>query len=280
VSEKQPRAQDATAGAGARSAFALVFAAASSVCFAFARSLIGYEWVLYLLGVATAISAIALQVSKVVLDFRRDVEAANFRVLLRDALLPVTGLVAEMQVDATSQVRREQIKTVATAAVGGICALITPHAKRVRANVFWFAPAPVDDEPDLVWLAHAGRGERPDKFERGTDRGDGVIKFLQGLKPAFYPDLRKIKPDTFVGNMDNYTTFIAVPIWASGNVYGMVTVDAPKARSLVREDLYVVEMFADVVSIAFERGMNVSEPAVDVSEPTVQVSASEDTLQP
>ncbi len=163
--EKPPKAQDATLGAGARSAVALLLAAASSLLLGFARSAVGIEWLLYGLGALAALGAIAFQVSKVVLDFRRDVEAANSRVQLRDALLPVTSLVAEMEVNATARVRIEQIKTVATAAVGGICALISPHAKRVRANVFWFEPAPADKQPDLVWLAHAGRGERPDPFE-------------------------------------------------------------------------------------------------------------------
>jgi GAF domain-containing protein len=86
------------------------------------------------------------------------------------------------------------------------------------------------------------------------------------LKPAFYPDLTKEKPKGYDGTMENYKTFIAVPVWASGNVYGMVTVDAPKPRSLVLEDKYVIEMFADVVSIAFERGMNVVEPLDEKTE--------------
>jgi GAF domain-containing protein len=208
-------------------------------------------WVVVL--VLTAIG-IWSQIAKVVRDVRRDAEAANFRVQLRDALLPVTSLVADMDPGASQLVRREQVKTAATATVAGIGQLISPHSKRLRANVFWIDPDADGEVAALVWLAHAGRGERPEPFVQGTARGDAAFEYLVRVEAQYYADLRRSRPPGYQGSESGYRTFISVPVWATGRVFGMITVDSPQQRSLTLEDLYVVEMFADVMSIAFDRG--------------------------
>ena len=251
----KPRRASSSVPSSLRAAGSLAAAALIGPILALRATYPNFE-ILIWVGVAVLIViALALQISKVVADMRRDTESANFRVQLRDALLPVTGLVAEMDVAASSAVRLEQIKTAAFSPVGGLCQLIEPHSKRVRANVFWID----DDTLDLVCLAHAGRGERPGKFVRGTARGEAVFEYLVTLKPEFYPDLKKEKPTGFQGTMENYQTFISVPIWANNKVFGMITVDSPKQNSLVLEDQFVVEMFAELMSIAFERGLHESE---------------------
>ena len=59
--------------------------------------------------------------------------------------------------------------------------------------------------------------------------------------------------------MENYRTFVAVPIWPTGKVFGMATVDSSKANSLVLEDQYVCEMFSEVMTLAFEKGLHAPE---------------------
>jgi len=51
--------------------------------------------------------------------------------------------------------------------------------------------------------------------------------------------------------MADYETFISVPIWTEGSVYGMVSVDAPLKNSLSIGDQYLVELVADHLATAF-----------------------------
>jgi GAF domain-containing protein len=234
-----------------RASVALVAAASVGPLLALRSQFPTMEWVAWAGAAVLVAIAGAFQIAKVVLDHRRDVESANFRVQLRDALLPVTAVVAELDVDAPYEVRREQLKTAAQATTGALYQLVAPHSPRVRANVFW-----IDEAGELAWLAHSGRGERPGAFVRGTARGDAAFEFLFCLRPDFYADLRRRTPDGYEGTQEGYRTFIAIPIWTTGKVFGMITIDSPKARSLVLEDQYVAEIFAELMGLAFEKGLH------------------------
>ena len=48
-----------------------------------------------------------------------------------------------------------------------------------------------------------------------------------------------------------YDTFIRTPIRGNGVVFGMLTVDAPKAKSLKDGDVQLAELIAAEVSTAF-----------------------------
>jgi hypothetical protein len=250
MSDKPKSAARGIFGAALRAAIALGAAAAIGPVLALRALFPAWEILIWVIAAVLAVTAILFQIVKVVLDRRRDIASANFRVQLRDALMPVTGVISDMDPHATYEVRGAQIKTAAQATTGALCQLISPHSSRVRANVFWVEPA-----GNLVWLAHSGRGERPCPFERGTPRGDAAFEFLAALIPEFYPDLKKRKPIGWQGTMEGYRTFVAVPIWTTGKVFGMVTVDSPRANSLVLEDQYVVEMFSEVMTLAFEKGV-------------------------
>ena len=86
-------------------------------------------------------------------------------------------------------------------------------------------------------IGHSGRGERPRTFEAGTPRGDAALDFISAKQKSFYPDLTKKKPAGYDGTMSGYETYISVPIWTDTGVYGMVTLDAPKADSFDEGDV-------------------------------------------
>jgi transcriptional regulator with GAF, ATPase, and Fis domain len=254
MSDKPKSADGSVSGAAVRATVSLAAAAGVGPLLSLRADF--PDWVIAIwVGAGFLVAlAISLQIVKVVLDHRRDVAAANFRVQLRDALLPVTGVVSDMNVGAHFEVRREQLRTAAQATTGALYQLVSPHSSRVRANVFW-----VEESGNLVWLAHSGRGERPGPFVRGTERGDAVFEFLARLRPEFFPNLKKRKPEGWEGTMEGYSTFVAVPIWSTGKVFGMLTIDSPKAKSLVLEDQYILEMFSEVMTLAFEKGLHESE---------------------
>jgi len=235
----------------ARASVALVAAASIGPILSLRAQYPELEWMTWAAAALLVAIAGAFQIAKVVLDHRRDVESANFRVQLRDALLPVTAVIAELNVGAGYDVRREQVTTAAQATTGALYQLTAPHSPRVRANVFW-----IDEAHELAWLAHSGRGERPGAFVRGTARGDAAFDFLARRAPDFYADLKRRKPVGYEGTELGYRTFIAIPICTSSTVFGMITIDSPKANSLVLEDQYVAEIFAEMMALAFARGLH------------------------
>lgn len=105
-------------------------------------------------------------------------------------------------------------------------------------------------------IAHGGRGERPRPFVAGTPRGDAALSFIDKKAVGFFPDLRKNRPTGYDGTMSGYCTYIAAPIWTESGSYGMVTLDAPKADSFDDGDVALVELTAEMMSIAFEIGQD------------------------
>jgi hypothetical protein len=111
-------------------------------------------------------------------------------------------------------------------------------------------------------IAHIGRGERPGPFIAGTVRGDAALNFLDGHRAKFYEDLTTSgKPDGYDGTMNDYNTFVAVPVWTETGVYGMVTLDAPSALSLDSGDVALTELVAEFMAAAFEVAQDQDAPS-------------------
>ncbi|THG35456.1 GAF domain-containing protein [Glaciibacter flavus] len=245
--------QTKRAGRGRTVALTVVPLAAAAA----AGPLIGYAsradawWAAFLFGgILLAVVAIAIQVAVKVRDSRAQLTLAeemdDLRLTVRDALLPVASLLAEMPgLDLLRRV--DHLRTVGQAAVAALHSLVSPHADRARVNVYSLETAPLQ----MVWLAHIGRGDKPGPFVAGTPRGDAALEFLFEAKSAFYPDLGEARPAGYGGTASGYETFIAVPVFTDKRVWGMVTVDAPTAGSLTPGDLHLSEVVAEMMSVAF-----------------------------
>ena len=215
-------------------------------------------------GIALIAAAIALQVVQIYRDRRTvaglDDERATLRRELRDGLKPIAELLAQLPA-LDYEARAVKVQVIAQAAVGALFALLSPHVREVRATVY-----SLSSDPDrMVWLAHVGRGQKPRPFVGGTTRGDAALEFIQELRPVLFPDLGRHRPDGYEGTMTDYRTFIAVPIWTDGSLYGMVTVDAPDPHSLSESDVYLAELVAELMAASFEVANVESLP--DVARP-------------
>ncbi|WP_082488212.1 GAF domain-containing protein [Microbacterium sp. Leaf159] len=214
-------------------------------------SAVGPFWALLLLpGIAAILAAAIMQIVQLHRDNKRlsseEEQRTDARQRFRDAFKPLAEYTAKLPSHTYAE-RSLLLQNVAQAATISLYMLISPHIKDVRANVFV-----LDDNPDrMTWLSHTGRGTTPRAFESGTARGDAALAFVERHEPAFYPDLTTHRPDGYEGSMADYETFISVPIWAEGSVYGMVSVDAPLKNTLSIGDQYLVELVADHLATAF-----------------------------
>jgi hypothetical protein len=182
------------------------------------------------------------------------------RLKFRDELMRFASTAADMALQPLEE-RQAYLKTVAAVAASALVSIVGEHVHRPRAVVYLLN---VESNPlTMESIGFAGRGERPRPFEAGTPRGDAALEFLAGKMPARYPDLDAEKPAGFEGTMSGYRTFISVPIWTANGVYGMVSLDAPRANTLDAGDLAMAELIAELMSIPFEIGQDHDTPDPD-----------------
>ena len=184
-------------------------------------------------------------------------------VKLRDEFMRFASTTADMALQPLEE-RQAYLKTVAAVAASALATMVGEHVHRPRAVVYLLN---IESSPlTMESIGHAGRGERPGPFEAGTPRGDAALEFLDGKRPAFYPNLEDEKPLGFEGTMSGYKTFISVPIWTANGVYGMVSLDAPRANLFNDGDLALTELTAELMSIPFEVGQDHNAPDSDAEE--------------
>ncbi|MBD8219257.1 GAF domain-containing protein [Microbacterium sp. CFBP 13617] len=222
------------------------------------RDTTGIHGLLWAGGLACVAAAVGVTIAVKVIEHRRgtSIEKAkrNQLVKLRDELMPFASTAADMARQPHS-VRAAYLKNAAQAAATALRSIVGDRgAARPRAVVYLLN---ADNNPvSMDSIAHGGRGERPGPFIAGTARGDAALSFIDKKAVAFYPDLPKKRPSGYDGTMSGYDTFIAAPIWTDTGVYGMVTLDAPKAHSFDDGDVALVELIAEMMSIPFEVGQD------------------------
>ena len=180
------------------------------------------------------------------LSVRRDAEgteADRLRVAMKDALQPVAELIAEMP-DQTKRQRQDQLRNVAIQAVGALI-LLLKDVERLRAVVYRI------DDAGMSCLAYQGRGNTPNPFLTGTDRGDLALLMVEEGRDHFQADISTADHEAYRGSGNGYQTYISASIRTGDDGYGMVTVDAPHAGDLVDTDQQIVMVMADLLAIAF-----------------------------
>lgn len=200
------------------------------------------------------------------MEHRRGVTAEKAKLVLlvklRDEYMKWASTTADMARQAHER-RHAYLAQVADSAATSLRSVVADHVHRPRAVVYLLS---TDGHPyQMQPIGRSGRGEKPKPFTAGTPRGDAALAFIDKRATSHYPDLanrKKPKPDGYDGTMSGYKTFIAAPIWTETGVYGMVTLDAPIPKVFNDGDVALVELTAEMMSIAFEIGQddNAADP--------------------
>lgn len=215
----------------------------------------GLAALLRYLAIAAGAAATFLLIVKAIRDHKnaQSVAQARYDTMkeLRNKLGPALDLMAELAaVDpaySSSEVLNESLKTIATHCCSALGAMI-PASTDVRAIVY-----AVKEPNELYPMARFGRNDVPRKFSFDEPDGAEILAYLSGSSPEgeLFEDTSKEAPPHYEGDRARYRTFIRAPIWSSGAVFGMVAVDAPKAGSLSKGDVFLAELIAAELAPAF-----------------------------
>ncbi|WP_125610643.1 hypothetical protein [Specibacter cremeus] len=215
----------------------------------------GLAALLRYLAIAAGAVATGLLIVKAVRDHKRSLSVAEARYdtmkELRNKLGPALDLMAELaEVDpaySSPELLKESLKTIATHCCGALDAMI-PASTDVRAIVYAM------NQPNGMYpLARFGRNDVPRTFSFDEQDGAEILAYLSSSSPEgeLYTDTAREAPSDYEGDRARYRTFIRAPIWSSGVLFGMVTVDAPKAGSLSKGDVFLAELIAAELAPAF-----------------------------
>ncbi|MFM9431997.1 hypothetical protein [Arthrobacter sp. MP_2.3] len=215
----------------------------------------GLAALLRYLAIAAGAVATVLLIIKAVRDRKnaKTVDEARYDTMkeLRNKLGPALDLMAELAgVDpaySSSEVLNQSLKTIATHCCSAMGAMM-PASTDVRAIVY-----AVKEPNELYPMARFGRNDVPRTFSFDEPDGAEILAYLSGNSPEgeLYTDTSGEAPLHYEGDRARYRTFIRAPIWSSGAVFGMVAVDAPKAGSLSKGDVFLAELIAAELAPAF-----------------------------
>lgn len=209
---------------------------------------------LYFWAIGAAILLGLLLILKAIRDYRWGITLQQTRYStlreLHDRIGPALDLMTEMALLEHSDKLGKQhvLRNIASNCCSALVAM-TPEGKDVRAVVF-----ELRSPDDITPLAHFGRNDAPRSFTRSSPAGTEIYEYLEsGRNPRgeLYLDTQKTAPDHYDGDFTRYRTFIRTPIRGNGAVFGMLTVDALKPRSLKDGDIRLAELIAAELSTAF-----------------------------
>lgn len=195
-----------------------------------------------------------LLIVKGIRDYRwgQSLEKARYDAVreLHNTLGPALDMMTELATMDPSEdiARRAQLEKIADLCCSALV-MMTPQSAEVRAVVFEIQPNP----GRLQSIARFGRRDVPRVFYFDDPAGAEILLYLEAADKGaeLYSDIKKNAPTGYEGDRDRYRTFIRVPIWANNIVFGMITVDAPKRKSLVGGDKLLAELVAAELATAF-----------------------------
>ncbi|MBO0827973.1 MAG: GAF domain-containing protein [Streptosporangiales bacterium] len=170
----------------------------------------------------------------------------EMRMALNDALDPIVRHLG--RIAAASRRDRE---TLRGQAVPFVLNAATEVLGPDRARACWFVledARPVQLRPETC-VGRAG-GER-EAYVAGTRRGDDLLRMIEYDEDRFYPDVDEVPPIGWdVTAPHDYKTFACVPVISGNIAYGMITLDAPEAGQLTRDDVRLLRLLAGMLGNA------------------------------
>ena len=190
-----------------------------------------------------------LSAEKLAESVRRRVNVA-----VSSALTPLLRIVAQVH-EEPDDVQRHAFRVGAVpAALAGVASTIGPP-DLTRACYFRLDVDPFGVPRRLGFVAASGRTDEPHTtFEHGSRAGDAALRMIHDDVTVFCRDTEVDAPPGWTSHPHRYRTFMAVPVRADREVFGMLTVDCPHPGDLVRErDEPLVELFARVLAASQAR---------------------------
>ncbi len=180
-----------------------------------------------------------------------EIVAVDMRVAMNDALDPIVRQLGRIAVAGGRREREERREQTIPMVLYSAAQLIGPD--RVRAC--WFE---LDDGSPrkLRPVLHEGRAEPArTTFVEGTPRGDIVFELLATNTHLFCEDVRVSPPTGWdPSHPHEYRTFLAVPVVAGDEAYGMLSVDSLLPGDLTEGDVPLLRLLAGLLADALAYG--------------------------
>ena len=217
------------------------------------------SWLFYYLAIgalafiASAMTTLSVDTARQKSENRRIREAASVQLALTDAFEPMMRIFGQMQLRPSDQ--RDGHFEKAIEKVLKTRLLMFDDTIRTRMVIYEFEKPRQGRKRRLAVKDHDGRPhDVPNPFISGDDaRGDAAIGWLDSAPhdPKFEPDISKSTDSDYEGSGHGYLTYISVAIVAEGNVYGMITIDAPTPGDLDETDIPIMKVLANYLAAAY-----------------------------
>lgn len=174
---------------------------------------------------------------------------AQTMVTLGDTLDPlILGLARLAQ--ASTKDQRAPLAAELEAGILGAAARLLGPAERTRACWFVLRQEP-EQPPRLEPERHHGRVDEPATvFVGGTPAGDDLLDSLAQRVPFRCDDVEEDPPPGWdPSRAREYRSFLAVPVLAGAELYGMLTVDSPTIAAFTVDDVPVFQTLADLFAV-------------------------------
>lgn len=170
---------------------------------------------------------------------------SDLRVAMADVLEPLTALLGSIHKahgPAQVELKGNAVQMVLNSAAGMV------DTQRARACFFRNEPGPPRRLRPEKW---AGRSGRPHtEFEAGRPDGDAALTMVRERERRYCPDVDPDPPPGWSGTTSGYRTFVAVPVYAGDECFGMLTVDALAPGDLATEaESGLVDVFAHLLGV-------------------------------
>jgi hypothetical protein len=188
-----------------------------------------------------------------------DAARAQLRTAFNDTLAPVAQQIGKVATAKTCE-RREALQAQT---ISKVLSSVVSLVKAARARACWFE---LDEGSPrtLRPVDYVGRSTPPSTvFQEGTRSGDCVFAALDRGEGRYVPSVDDQPPAGWdPARSRAYKTFIAVPVEAGGQLFGMLTLDSLRSADLTGDEVPGLRLLADLLADALAIGTGVASTGV------------------